>query len=49
MTALVLSILLLALATAAALGRTADSRDPSYGLGPVLSGRRGPAPGVDRT
>ena len=36
MTAIVLLILLIALGIAAVLGRTADSRDPNYGLGPVL-------------
>ena len=37
MAGLVLLVLLLALGAAAAAGRTTDSRDPRYGVGPLLS------------
>ncbi|BEP12295.1 hypothetical protein acdb102_06060 [Acidothermaceae bacterium B102] len=42
MAALLLLLLLLALVAASLTGRTADSRDPQYGVGPLLHsyGRR---------
>lgn len=39
MAGLVLLVLLLALGAAAATGRTTDSRDPRYGVGPLLHPR----------
>lgn len=39
MVPLALLLLLIALGVAAALGKTADSRDPAYGLGALLAPR----------
>jgi len=40
MAALILLVVLVALGTLSVLGRTVDSRDPEYGLGEVIGGRR---------